>query len=529
MRESVDEAERAFQENVVNPAWKKFEAGPDVQVSVLNDAVKDALESFNEFEKKELIETFGKDIEGLNTALKQGQTTASPETVKNWLSVLREKAYDVSDPVKGATSQQRRLRDLITKVEDAFAAGNDAFREAKNQTATKYARFRGDRMTAARRGEPEQFTSRLIGSGPENAAIAARMLRNTEDPAIINQGFDALASRATARDGTVNVTDTFINDNRAILEALPENLAQPFYRANETGKAGARLEQAAKRAREGATATARTEGKAIGEATVQREGALKQALKAAEEATTAGRREVEGLSKSRLAQFARDPATEVRKLLSGGAENAQELERVTRLMDDAGELDAFRGLVREELDQKFLSGNYFDESGRLNDSVRPRDAREFQATVKRLEQAGTIDADQSNRIVDAFNRSMTLEQRAKSLSNYAAPNTGEFVDLIASGAAAALVGALSGTQTLLVGGAVRRNIKRYLQGKSYKREEVALLEQMVLDPETWIRELDNYAEVSRMTDPDKIATAMFRPLERFGRLGQITAGPDEEE
>jgi hypothetical protein len=373
-------------------------------------------------------------------------------------------------------------------------------------------RFRSGPLGDARQAEPELF-ARKLGVADEAGAVAARQMQKAagSDPVLLNQLNDHLKAVA-AREG--GVTDDFINKYADVIEGLPPANRQAFYDAAETGgKAETALKEATamERANQVAQRTAAGETRAL-------DAAVRAEQRAAETAANS-------LAKTRLknvvADYAADPAGTLKRLLKNPetaiTEKARDLKVVTKYMDDAGQGEAFRSAVGDQL-QRTLT-----DAQNAGTRIKPKAIQDFADMRDTLVNSGIITREQSANMTDALGRTTTAALRANALAKQMATQGAEYDNLVASALAAAVLTGMPGTQTLLVGGAVRRFIRRNMQKigiSGGKHASVAALERLMLNPEEFV------AAAAKAKTAEEAAKMM---ISQANAAAQSTAALNEEQ
>ena len=528
MSESMSAADRQFNQERVQPAWQAFKEGPEFDVPEVESYINNALKGISVQQREDLMRSYG----GL---LKRGETTwredefVAPEVLQDWLTKVREAAQK-TDADGRITNDQRNLSSVVEAVEESMGVARPAFADAKAATRELYSRFREGPLKSARRKPPAEYAAglRMQGDAGSTAAEALSGAGVAGTPQQLDQYMRAYANQGNP------VDDTFVSNFRSILQTLPKNLSEPYY---DAAARRITLGDAAEAAREAATetrATRQTVNPQIAASKADQNRVLKRSAAAAEKALSQGKRRSEGLSKTVVARFAENPRAELKSMLSN-PDRHSDLSRLARYMSNAGGevSDAFSSAMRQELDDMVL------QSAKGEKSFKPEQVKQFRSIVNNMTEAGAVSPDVAGRLKVQMQRTMSLEQRRNAIADLAATDVSELTDLAASGLSAILVGGLTGTQTLLLGGAVRRNLKRLLAGKGYKPKHVALIEEMMLDPQTYLKRLEDVEEIRNFrfeeevgdTGAQKLASLFFAPIDSLRPLAQ-TAGaatPDEEE
>jgi len=526
MYETIYNTEKALQDEVITPAYDEFKKSGQIQVNPMTAAMTRSLNSLPAEQRGQFMEEFGKKLQ-----IKGGwelKNSTSAENVADYLQRLRTLAYEVDDPIKGPTMGQKALRNIIAAAEKELGGRNELFKAAKEETRKKYQRFRQDRMAGARKAEPEEFARALRMEG-DSGAVAARMITDADIPDLSDrQVVEYLRAKAAQSGG---VDEAFVNKHRAFFNALPEERVDEFFEAASARTGLTQTEKAAK----DSIKRAETEIKAADTELANVNRGLEQSRKRAEEQIRDAGETAQGLEKSLTRNVvtrygdAQDPGTFVRKLAET-PEGSKDLGRLMRYMDAAGEGDSFRTQIRNQVE------GILNEKQVIEGKTSPKKDADIKRMVGNLRRSGVIDEGQATEMLDRINRSKTVDQRAASVKAILPETDAEMQNLIASGASAALLQGLGGTQSLLLGGAVRRKILRTLQFGKQKNAEVEAIENLLLDPERFLREADRLEEIKRIeteADAMKVVELMMDDaIKRLGtasRVGQAADALNEED
>jgi hypothetical protein len=233
-----------------------------------------------------------------------------------------------------------------------------------------------------------------------------------------------------------------------------------------------------------------------------------------------------GLSQSTLTKLAEKPRSTLRSLVTDPDQQGelnkvvQSLRRLEERGETTGAIEAVKGVMRDEVDRYFRGME-------PEQIIRMSTEGKLHEMVSGMQGAGLISREVGDQILSEIRRTQTIKQRTKSLKDLDLPNNNEALDSISSGIAAVVAQFMGGTQSLLVGGVIRRNIKRRLAAFGWKPAEVEALEEMMLTPETYINRIENLdalvTEGAERSSPQVIADAIFYPLDRLNRPGQAAS------
>ncbi|HUW13879.1 MAG TPA: hypothetical protein VM537_29415 [Anaerolineae bacterium] len=517
-QEAVSEWDKAYEAAEATPAWNEFKAGPDVDVKPMYEDVNAALKTLRDENPREyaaLVKRYGSLLSEANAWKKGG--TAAPADISGYLSDVRKaiEASRAGSPTGRGDNVDNIMKKLRDTMEGSIASDvNPLYRDAVAKTRELYQRFRSGPLGDARNAEPELFIRSAGGAADESGAVLARQVRDAAggDPARLQVLAEQMKAIAQREGG---VTDDFVNRYADALEGLPPETRQQFYdlaAANKGKESALKQADAAAKANE---ATQRTVG--------QQERALAQAIEAQKgKATT----EAIGLQKTRLknvvADYGQNPNKTIDTLLKNpeisDVQKAADLKVLTKYMDGAGQGEAFRAAVSDRLQTMLATAT--DAST----AVKPKAIGDFEKMRDTLVNSGIITREKAADMSEALNRTLTSKERLKNLGYKVEMNRQgqEYDNLVASMLAAGVLSGMPGTQTLLVGGAVRRYIKRLIvSGKIDKPAEVAALERLMLNPEEFL------AAAAKSKSPEEAAKRIITEAVGASQVTDILAGEDE--
>ena len=509
LRNTITAEERAFKEGPEAEAWARFIDGPNLDVQTIQRSVSNAFQGLTTGQRERVGQEFKSLLQrGSNW---KGNKTAKPVDVKEWLEDLREAAYTADKDGK-FSKEQYYLRKIIDGTENGLGDASGAFKAAKEATREKYTRFRPDKINAAMRAEPEQFGDRLNLKGSSGAA-AQRVVEGTQIGRAQEEMVAMLRAEASAGNG---VDDAFIKQYGPVLSKLPDEVSGEFTQAAMSKAQAAELEKAATtqtrlskatvkaaeqeiKLLEKAAQAARDSGAAVAQGTVKRQQRLEKALQ-----------------NSIVAKFSKEPEKVVRQLMNN-PDSADDLRRLNDYMSRQGTGDAFKSQLQEQLTKQVLTMS--DASVRVD----PSKIREFNTLIGRMKRAGVITAEESKGYMDQMRKSMTVKQRQEALASAVAPEEGEWQNLLASAISAAAVSGLGGSQSLLLGAAVRRWVFKRLSQKGVKSPEIEQLENLILDPQEFVTKMGEWEEIKKGIPEREMQEAVDRRMRKLISAGQSTA------
>lgn len=513
-QEAVSEWDKAYEAAEATPAWNEFKAGPDVNVRPMYQDVNAALKTLRDENPREyaaLVKRYGGLLDEANAWKKGG--AAAPADISGYLSDVRKaiEASRAGSPSGRGDNVDNVMKKLRDGMEESIASDvNPLYRDAVAKTRELYQRFRSGPLGDARSAEPELFMRSAGGAADESGAVLARQVRDAAggDPAKLEVLADQMKAMAQREGG---VTDDFINKYADALEGLPPETKQQFM---DLAAANRTKESALKQATEAAKANKATQTAANSE-----ERLLNRALEASQLKTNS---KAAGLQATRmktvLAEYAADADATLNKLLKNeglsNVQKADDLKVLTKYMDEAGQGDAFRVAVSDRL--QALLAKATDGSV----AIKPKAIGDFEKMRATLINSDILDRKKAADMSEALNRTKTIKERSQAVSREMTRQGNEWDNLVASGLAALSLSAMPGTQTLLVGGAVRRMIRKYLQGNK-KPAEVEALERLMLNPEEFL------AAAKNAKTAEEAASMILTEVVGAGQVADILAGEDE--
>ena len=480
---ALSEGEKAFIKSDVQPAWDAHDQAGKIDVTDVNATVKQYLNSLSPVDKKKLLKKYESEINiyklwetptpdkldsftgrltGAEAPPPKRTPTADPKEVSTYISDMKKAAAETRASATGGGRPEKLLDDLYNAVDDAYTVQNPLYGAAQAKTAEKFKRFSPGKVGKARRGdEAELFTQKLPMEG-QGGALATRLLGDADIPTTQPALTEVLRAAAADAGG---VTPAFMRQYRSVLDKLPPAVRQEFQAAVDAteGQASA-LKQTT--AAQNAAVSARAKAES---------GGLKEAATKETQLGKVDRRK-QGLQNTRdkniVTKYANSP-TKTIKDLAMGEDSAGELKRLYDFQVKQGQGDSFKAAVYES-----LADNDMNKGTELGKSVR-----------KNLVDSGILTADEADKASSALARNKSSALRKSSIASKldAYGGTGNETDnLLASLGSAVIVGGLPGSQSLLVGGAVRRKLRQMLVQRGTKPAELKRIEEFLLDPQEFL-------------------------------------------
>lgn len=463
IRRSAQQAKAASDE-----AWDAFKAGPPVETRPLRDAYRTYRNTLDPVEQKVVDKLWEDNFADISVSSGNREVTAGSfqDLIMRRAKNKNRQMYEAGD-----TAEAILLNRLIEAIDGGV--DNAAYRRARALTTEEKTRF--GPLRQALEAEPELAGSQLPIAG-EGGALTTRRLRE----AGVEGGEEAVLRKLRADARAQGIDAAFIARHEATLDALPPEVADQFFQAAQQADALPNVLRQTQRAQQRAQAATDAAASAAAEAPV--------------------------------AQFGRDPTGTITRMMRSPSD-VPDLRQLTRAMDEAGQGEAFRGEVRNWLQNKLfkdaadpqMAANSHSDFLKLRDNL-------VDSGIISDAQAGAMELVLSN-----ANRSLTARQKA--IADYMDRAGSEFDNLLASGLAAFTLAGMPGTQTLLVGGAVRRFFMRRLARKHIRTPEVKALEEMLVNPQKYLD-----AAVGARTAEE----AMTRITTKFNAAAQTAAEEEDE-
>lgn len=497
LHDDYNQAEAEFKAEVEDPAWTEFrESTATLSMEPVFANIDETLNNLDpaealSFRKKhgglinesnvwdstdEALEILGPDGKPIT---QEGPRTgrATPNDFSDWIRRINERIEDAGTKPDGTLNREGvLLAQVRDSAQDGLEQSSGLYAAARDATRTKNQQYRPGRVGDVRSTKstgPETFTGQLNLKGNSGARII-REIKQSNDPRLVNDVVEHLKAEAAAADG---VDAKFLDTYRDVIDALPEQAQAQFY--DTSNKRG--LAQAASQRADDVAKTADAEA---------------QGLKKA----------VQGES---FYKFSQNPD----KVLDM---EIDELADLKANLEVAGSLDNLKGRIRDLIEDK-----YFVSPEGLS-QARTKDLVSFRKDLNKLKESGILTDIEVNAMLDEFSRSGTLQQRKNALSRTMDLQGQEFDQLAASGLSAVIMNVLpfGGSESLMMGGALRRFIRKKMTGAEVKADQVKALEEMILNPEKYVTSADKFKTL------EDYLNAIYT---RAVAVGQTAAAVQEEE
>jgi hypothetical protein len=185
------------------------------------------------------------------------------------------------------------------------------------------------------------------------------------------------------------------------------------------------------------------------------------------------------IDKKAIGEYAKDAPTTLKKYLKSSRTN-NPLKSLYDDMKKAGKGEEFRADVREQLIDLLYSTN---NKGR---KVLKLADNNLDQMKKNIVDAGILtEADVANLDVSLAKEAGTLAQRSRAVGRHL-DDAAQSTDIPASAATAGIMAFVPGGQNLMVVGATRRMLKRYLDKNAKNPDAIRALERFILKPSEYV-------------------------------------------
>lgn len=452
----LDNTEAAFRANVEQPAWEDFKAQDAIPAKPIWQSANRHIKQLDPSIRARLGDAYGRLIGRANEWKKAGEAT--PAEVSRYFSDISDAVDEARDANGRLSKDGKLLNDLLKDMQSSLEDANDLYGAARSATRELNERWRRGPLDKARRAEPEQFADRM-GLSKTRGATAMRQFAENGDPELIPLVAQHL--KALAADGK-GVDDAFIAKHRSVINRLPDQVKQQFT------EAAAARSGAADSAKMADAMDAETGREAL---SVERQAAADR---------KAARDKAKGLSRTVeqkiVADYAKSPQRTLDRLLAN-ADNTKDFGRLYRYMERTGNADSFKAHVRDKLQRQLATAS--DSSTQ----VQATSVRKFEDMRDVLVDAGVITRQEATEMSTAMNRTRSLSERKRAVANRIDKHDSEFDNLLASALAAGGLASIPGFgSSLIVGGAVRRYMKKLMRTRRVTAAEIEALENLMLNP-----------------------------------------------
>lgn len=486
-------------ETDVDPAWAAHRKGPDFDATPLKKISADTLATYGPQGRKSLGNGAGLIEEGSKLA-----DSVSPAEYDAYLSRVEDFISSNTNEAGQMNNKGRALLDYKKDLQEQYEKANPLYGAAREASSTWNTKFNPDGFNADVATIPKEQLLRKMGIEDEAGATTARLISAAEDPKYQDTLLDYLKARS---DGVVDAE--WLKRHEDILSNLPPEKVDAFYAANEaleTSQSALAKATAAQKASEGAEKLAETGEKGVETAKGVRETGTSKLTKARKKELAAIDKRRQGLQETRgktvLAQYANDPEKAVRGVFGSSKSQQQKTNDLIALntaMGDLKQQESFRKSI-----DNYLSDFVTDSKRGTN--VRDSSYEPFVKQIDSLEEAGVITRKQKTDMLAEFNEGLDISKRRENVRafvNNIKPS--ESKNFISSVVAATLGSAMTGTQQLMVGAALKRNILSLMHNSKLSAREIASIETLLTNPDEFMR-IGGEARVQQLVD-DAISTA----------------------
>lgn len=489
--ERLRRAEAATKARKENPAWNKFDNGPDVNTIPMREAMDEYLRTLTPQARKQLLATYP-DLKGV---VGKWPESVNPADVTDVIQDFKAAINEAAVSGTGGTRHTTRLGELVDLMESALERTNGNYRDAVAATKDRYDRF-GGRVGRAVEGEEPEITIGTLGTQGDQGAATVRQMEEARVPTASRDIYDYILAEAT-RKGE-DITPQFLKSYEGAVNRMPEADRLKLERLVETKQTKDSALSQATAAETAADRTAKTN-------TTKLEG-LPGALEIEKGKIGA---ETVGLVNANkgtvLAAYGKGDTQAdelVKDLLTrpDGVENLRELQKGLLEMDEAQGMGAqvmpsFQARVNKQV-QAQLFDVFTDSKIPLKDALK-----NFRKMRKRLVDEGLMDAEHADYVDELLRRmeTETLRKQGKAAVGNITDAGNENTNLGSSILSSLLLAPLPGGYNLQLGGAARRYFKSGLEVQPTKRN-IAALTEYITNPKAFlegIEKLDSPAAKER--------------------------------
>ena len=458
-------SEKAFDSNILKPAWEKFSGGKKIATADVTAMLKADLDKLNKVEADILNQKFGSQISLIRGF---GKTVAPDEvqTVVSQIKAINRNARKAND----YDNANRLLEKLGGSLENSIMklGNSDDYTAALAATQEKFNRFAPTRIGEARGlNEPRTFGQRTLDINEGGAEVGA-LIRQSNDPNIVGRAEDYIKSIA----GKNGVDQNFLDNYDELLDSFPD-LKQ---RLNAVKSTQDELVSAQK----GIDAATATDAKS--------QTLLTKTLGAAQKTAD---KKATGLSNSvgnlQLSKLREAPKAFLDKALKGESADLEKLSRQMGRVD--GGTDALRAAVRDRFVNSIKDKQGVVTTGKVAD---------FHTNKRNLVSSGILTKDEVAQIERVLERVNVTGLSKTAGARKTEQADGAMVDILASGGSVVALGVLPAQNQLLLAGTVRRLLKNQLgQGIGQDAKVLAGIENMITNPKKF---LDGMVKEKIMTE-----------------------------
>ena len=504
LAEVFETTDEVVKKAISDPAWEKIDNAPPIQIDEFNTAFDDAMRA------KKLTRSQRKRMAARAAqALEDYRTPDGAYAVNDLADLASDLKADAraTDSAKDARMMNITAQ-LIDRVIESSPTG-PAYKAAKEATK-KYKRLIGGKKIDKQRSREagEELGRFILGSQEKGATRARELLRAASDddfqnPDMLKAMEDYILARARSTGG---VDQNFLNQNSEFLEVWAEKRPEFKAKLDRAVTAGEQLAGAQK-----------TAEKRIAKS----QGAMEEAIRASEKTKKANiKRVASKLADDKLIRLGRgdNPEKVIEQALNlgeVGRKQTQDFRRFVNAFKSPEDKAALASLVGDVVSRRMGNMGWI--------SKNPEKFQRMQEQVKYL-----IGDDNMQAFADA--KLMADVQRFR---DEAAPVRFKDMPHEQAEELAATVGAylfLSASDpkhALLMGGAVRRHLRRIFKKKAQVREDELkqMVDEFFVNPETWAAQMKN-TTVQTAAEADTFLQRLMREPAAVGRA--LTVGGDDD-
>lgn len=493
---SIEEQKATLKAGLTEPAWKKFDNSKQIDATQLSDMLREKL--LENWSKGDVDQLFGRPE--LRTLIEM-EGKQRPKDMGNIVSRLKKAAADqkTDDSWKGI------LTDAARSMDDAVSTlGNTkAWTEAKAATV-RMKELLGDKPVSRARAKtvPETLGNELFRPKEQGAVTAKAMLETVRDPKFgTPKILDAMEEHILAKAADEGLDDAFLNKYDEFLSSWRTERPEFVSRLEDAVASEQRLSAKAQKIEE----TQLVEEKKRSELVK----ALNQAK--AEKETAKAARLTKAVEQSQLTAYSKKPKATIEKaLLEKEGNQFQALSNAFKSPEDKANFSAQVGEVVQDLAKRpgGLSKNA-DEYARLQERVKNVVGDEGMAKLAEVQSR------------EAFQR---LKNRAGS-AKYRDDPGAVAEDVASSVGVLAFMKAVKVDNALLIGGAVRRTIKKLVRGtKELERERqiAAILDRFITEPDSFLKAVEGGQVTSSKLE--QFVETWMKEATRKNTAGQVAKG-----
>ena len=475
-KQVFDATEEGFKDagEEASKLWKKFDAGPDVSTGGLKDAMNEYMADVfppGSIAGQEFQEKFSKYLRQVSSL----KPSARPDDLSYIISRTKS-VIENAHKTGNADILHKRLSE-VNKVMDEFLEspyGSPKYEAARKATRDMYKEYDIYDAKAA----PETFLRGSSIAGQEGLKTA-RTIKATNDAEVVRGAEDyvlSLAKKHVEDGGDIN---KFIAKNSEFIDE---------FQRLKTFSAGAQKAQSKVNAQRTGVENLKTLKKrqVTDQTTAQkiekREGkGLTQAVK--EKRAFAAQKRVTretALEKSIAARYKKDPDKAISSIVSSATEKGN-FKKIYQQMKDGGVGEEFKSSVKDYV---------MNTIGRVKEGVKEMPGSsidDFAKVRPQLEDAGIISKAEGDKVAKLLERT-----KSKGLRQRATPATiqdvsEEMSNLAASAIAAQTTTVLPAGHSLMMAGAVRRAVVKWMSQGRVKPDPMVMkeLRRVLSDPSTF--------------------------------------------